>query len=281
MSDALAGRRIAIAEARELDVFAALLERRGARVLRYPLVRIVDAHDPGAVLTWIRSAVSDGFDDLILLTGEGLRRLLQCIDRCEPALRPGFLAALTRMRKITRGPKPERALRELGLRGDMAAAVPTTAGIIHLLRGLDLRGRRIAVQLYGEDPNTLLTEFLQAAGARVSTVAPYAYAEAASAESVQELLQVLRSGQVDAIAFTSKAQVERLFRAAPPAQVMAALAATQVAAVGPIVLESLAGHGVKVEAMPAEAWFMKPLAAALTEMLGAVGAVEDAAAPPP
>ena len=35
----LAGRVIAVAETRELDVFAALLERRGARVLRYPLVQ--------------------------------------------------------------------------------------------------------------------------------------------------------------------------------------------------------------------------------------------------
>ena len=42
----LAGRCIAIAEGRELDVFAGLLTRRGARVLRYPLVRIVDAADP-------------------------------------------------------------------------------------------------------------------------------------------------------------------------------------------------------------------------------------------
>ena len=52
--EALAGRTIAIAETRELDVFAGLLERRGARVLRYPLVQIVDAPDPRPVLQWLR-----------------------------------------------------------------------------------------------------------------------------------------------------------------------------------------------------------------------------------
>ncbi len=267
MTEPLADRVIAIAEARELDVFAALLERRGAQVLRYPLVRIIDAPDPAPVLTWIRSAAAGGYDDLILLTGEGLRRLLSCIAQHQPALRAPFLAALQQMRKITRGPKPARALRELGLASDLAAAVPTTAGVIETLRDVDLSGRRVGVQLYGGEPNRALIEFLERAGARVASVAPYLYADAATDAAVQELLERMRTGAVDAIAFTSKAQVERLFRAAPAEQVRAALAATQVAAVGPVVGDTLASHGVTVQAMPESAWFMKPLTAALTDLL--------------
>jgi uroporphyrinogen-III synthase len=267
VNEPLAERVIAVAEARELDVFAALLERRGARVLRYPLVRIVDAQDPGPVLDWIRTAVADGYDDLILLTGEGLRRLLGCIERNQPELRAPFLAALGRLRKITRGPKPARALRELGLNTDLPAALPTTAGVIDSLRAFDLRGRRIGVQLYGAEPNLPLVEFLTGAGAQVRTVAPYLYADAANAAAVQELLERMRGGEVDAIAFTSKAQVERLFRAAPAEQVRAALEATQVAAVGPVVGDTLASYGVTVNAMPESAWFMKPLTASLSELL--------------
>ncbi len=45
----LRGRTVAVAESRELEVFASLLERRGARVLRYPLVTILDAPDPAPV----------------------------------------------------------------------------------------------------------------------------------------------------------------------------------------------------------------------------------------
>ena len=267
MSEALAQRVIAVAEARELDLFAALLERRGAQVLRYPLVRIIDAPDPAPVLDWIRAAAAGGYDDLILLTGEGLRRLVSCIERHQPALRTPFLAAVAHMRKITRGPKPARALRELGMQSDLPAAVPTTAGVIEALRNFDWRGRRVGVQLYGAEPNLPLIEFLTGAGAQVATVAPYLYADAASEAAVQELLERMRRGDVDAIAFTSKAQVERLFRAAPADQVRAALAATQVAAVGPVVSETLAAHGVAVNAMPESAWFMKPLTAALSELL--------------
>src|SRR5438045_6042633 len=102
-SPPLAGRTIAVPETRELEVFAAMLERRGARVLRCPLVAIRDAPDPEPVLHWSRALASGSFDDLILLTGEGLWRILACIDRNEPLLREAFVAALAGLRKITRG----------------------------------------------------------------------------------------------------------------------------------------------------------------------------------
>ncbi len=267
-SEPLTDRVIAIAETRELEVLAGLLERRGARVLRYPLVQIVDAPDPAPVLAWLRRLCAGECDDLILLTGEGLRRLLACVERHAPPLRPAFIAALARVRKITRGPKPARALRELGLTPELPAAQPTTLGVVETLRGLDLRGRRVGVQLYGDDPNATLIDFLERAGAEVLPVAPYRYADAAAAARIEELLTRMRAGEVDAIAFTSKAQVERLFRHAPAEQLRAALAATSVAAIGPVVAATLAAHGVAVQTMPHSAWFMKPLTAALSAALG-------------
>src|SRR5256885_12780121 len=94
----LAGRVVAVPETREIDVFAAMLERRGAQVVRCPMVAIRDAPDPAPVLEWSRALAAGSFDDLILLTGEGLRRILACIDRNEPSLREGFVAALSRER---------------------------------------------------------------------------------------------------------------------------------------------------------------------------------------
>jgi uroporphyrinogen-III synthase len=265
--DPLDGRVIAIAETRELDVLAGLLQRRGAQVLRYPLVRIIDAPDPAPVLAWIRTVSGGGCDDLVLLTGEGLRRLLACAERHEPGLRSAFVAALGRMRKITRGPKPARALRELGLGTEVPATPPTTAGVIQTLRALDLHGRRVGVQLYGGDPNDALVQFLRSAGAAVLAVAPYAYADATADTAVHELLQRLAAGQIDAIVFSSRIQVERLFRAAPAAEVRAALERTSIAVMGPVVAAALAAHGIAADTMPRQAWFMKPLTAALEQAL--------------
>jgi uroporphyrinogen-III synthase len=169
----LAGRTIAVPESREIEVFASLLERRGACVIRCPLVAIRDAPDPGPVLDWSRRLAAGAFDDLILLTGEGLRRIISCLERHEPALKAQFVAALDRVRKITRGPKPAKVLRELGMKPEIAAERPTTDGVIASLHGLDLRSRSMGVQLYGIDPNRPLVDFLESAGAVVSTVAPY------------------------------------------------------------------------------------------------------------
>lgn len=271
----LAGRTIAVPETRELDVFSALLERRGATVLRCPLVAILDAPDAGPVLDWIRWFVSGACDDLILLTGEGLRRLLACIDKHEPALRADFVAQLARVRKITRGPKPARALRELGLKSELAAQTPTTAGIIASLAAVPLADRNVGVQLYGTEPNAPLIDFLRGAGARVRTVAPYIYATKSDDAAVSALLARMARGEVDAIAFTSGAQVDRLFAVAPAEQVQAALARTRVAAVGPIVADALARHSVRVASMPQDAFFMKPLASALEAAFNARNDVRD------
>jgi uroporphyrinogen-III synthase len=220
------------------------------------------------VLGFARQFAHGACDDLIITTGEGPWRLLACIDNHDPALKCRFLDALAQVRKITRGPKPARALRELGLQPDLAAEVPTTEGIIASLGREDLRGRRIGVQLYGSDPNRPLIDFLERAGASVLTVAPYVYADAADDAAVQELLARLTAGEVDAIAFTSTQQVERMFAAATGSAVGAALARTLVAAVGPIVAEALARHGIRAQVMPQEAFFMKPLTTALEEQLG-------------
>jgi uroporphyrinogen-III synthase len=261
----LAGRTIAVPETREIEVFAAMLERRGAKVARCPMVAIRDAPDPAPVLDWSRRFADGSCDDLILQTGEGLRRILSCIARNEPALREGFLHALTRVCKITRGPKPARALRELGLESDIEAERPTTEGVIASLRAHALDGHRIGLQLYGTEPNRPLVEFLERSGASVSLVAPYVYADAADDQAVLSLLARMERREIDAIAFTSTPQVERLFAVTSAETVHKALARTLVAAIGPVVAETLSKHGIRAHLMPEESFFLKPLTSALED----------------
>jgi uroporphyrinogen-III synthase len=266
-SQPLAGRVIAIPETREVEIFAAMLERRGAKVIRCPMVAIRDAPDPAPVLQWARNFSQGACDDLILLTGEGLRRILACIEKHEPKLKEPFVQALGRSRKITRGPKPARALRELGLKPDVAAEVPTTDGVIASLRALDLNGRRVGLQLYGTEPNRPLVDFLESAGATVLVVAPYIYADAADDQAVLNLISRLQAGEVDALAFTSTPQVERLFSIVPAETVISALAKTVVAAVGPVVADTLQKRGIQARVMPEESFFLKPLTSVLEEAL--------------
>lgn len=261
----LNGQTIAIPESRELDVFAAMLERRGAQVIRCPLVAIVDAPDPAPVLDWVRHFNTGSVDDLILLTGEGLRRILSCIEKHAPDLRDDFVAALARVRKFTRGPKPAKALRDLGLKPDVAAEPATTDGVLGALKRENLHGRRVGVQRYGSEPNVAIESYLQSVGAQLSTVAPYIYADAAADSAVMELLNKMASGAVDIIAFTSSVQVERLVSVGTPELVKAAFEHTQVAAVGPVVASTLEKHDITVRFMPPDSYFMKPLTSTIEQ----------------
>jgi uroporphyrinogen-III synthase len=112
-------------------------------------------------------------------------------------------------------------------------------------------------------------KFLETAGAKVSTVAPYVYADATDDAAILTLLKRILAGEVDAIAFTSTPQVERLFAVASAERITTALAKTVVAAVGPVVADTLRRHGIEARVMPEESFFLKPLTSVLEDALGA------------
>jgi len=266
----LTGRTIAIPETRELDLFAQMLESRGAATIHCPLVAILDAPDPTPILAWLNRFIGGEMDDFILLTGEGLRRLLSRAERS--GMREAFIARLGSVRKITRGPKPDRALRDIGLRTDLAAGQPTTEGVIATLRQMELRGHRVGVQLYGSHQNTPLIAYLRSVGAAPDPVAPYIYASKAEDDRVLALIRRLSAGEIDVIAFTSAQQITRLCDVARENRLETSLsqglARTKVAAVGPIVAETLHQNNIRVDMMPKESFFMKPL---VNEIVAAIG----------
>ena len=266
---ALEGKVVAVPETRQIDLLANLLERRGATVLRCPLVGIEDSQDEPAVVGWLDRLISTPTSLVVFYTGEGVQRLAGFAQRAARAA--AFMEALARTPKLTRGPKPKRALKKLGLDAEYAAAEPTTAGMIETATSIEAPLERIAVQLYSQDQDRQLVDHFLARGADVDTVAPYTYASAADDERVTTLLEAMAAGGVDAIAFTSKSQVQRLIALARKrrldALLEAALAKTKVAAVGPVVAAELAGAGIRVAAVPKESYSMKPLVRSVCELL--------------
>ncbi|MPR09424.1 uroporphyrinogen-III synthase [Microvirga tunisiensis] len=266
----LDGRRIAVPESRELDLFTRMLERQGAVVVRCPLVSIHDVQDSGSVDAWLDRLVQGRHEIVVLYTGEGLSRLLGFARR--KGIEADVIAALRKAFKVARGPKPAKVLRGIGLAPDLMADEPTTAGLMKTLSAHRIEGRRIGILLYpgGEEA---LPNFLEAAGAQVDPVLSYRYASDEEDGQVLAFIQELASGTVDLIAFTSTAQVRRLQEVArrfgQEADLDAAMRRILIAAVGPVTAEAVEKAGWPVGAMPQDSYHLKPLVMAFGRKLSA------------
>ena len=271
MADRLNGYRILILETREEAQFSRLLTEQGADVLQCPMFTIHDAPDAAPVEAWIRRFAEKPCNDLVLMTGEGLRRLMKVARRID--VEQDFIRALGVARKFARGPKPGRALREIGLEPQVTTEKPTSEGIAEMLARVDLKGHRVGLQLYPDKDHSALIGAISAQGAEVDCVLPYAYdAQAADANIVTAIEEMAR-GAIDAIALTNLGQVRRLVEVARArgceARLREGLERTPIASVGPVVSSELKSHGLRTDIYPAnDAFFMKPLISAMAAALG-------------
>lgn len=260
MSLALVGKTVALAEGRQLEELRILLEKEGANTFCCPLLSILDGPNTEEISEWLQHLIAGRFDSLILLTGEGLRRLMCFAQRA--GLRDDVIAALGKVQLITRGPKPVLALKEIGLKPNVVATAPTTAGVISALKNHDLTGKTVGVQLYSE-ANPALTEYLTTAGATVVAVQPYVYAPASDADRVVELIQKTAHGSVDVLVFTSSPQVERVYEVAHERQLdnllKQGMQRVKIASVGPLVTETIKNKGAEVHIQPEQGFQMKNL----------------------
>ena len=264
----LEGRRIAVPESRELDLFTRMLERYGAVAVRCPLVSIHDVEDSEPVDAWLDRLVQGRHDIVVLYTGEGLSRLLGFARR--KGIEADAISALDKAFKVARGPKPAKVLRGIGLVPDAMAEEPTTAGLMETLSALHIQGKCVGVLLYpgGEEA---LPNFLEAAGAQVDPILSYRYASDEEDERVLKFVHELASGTIDLIAFTSTAQVRRLQEVArrfgKNSELDAAMQQVVIAAIGPVTAEAVEKAGWPVGAMPQDSYHLKPLVMAFGKKL--------------
>jgi uroporphyrinogen-III synthase len=208
---ALAGYTVAVTAARRREEFAALLTRRGARVVLAPTIRIVPLSDDTELRVATDDILAAPVDIVVGTTGVGFRGWLEAADvwGVGEALR----AHLAGAEIVARGPKVRGAIRAAGLKDAWAPESELMGEVLDRLLARNLDGTRIVVQLHG-DPLREAVDALRAAGAHVMTVPVYRWTLPADVGPAERLIEQIVSGELDAVTFTSAPAVAGLLEVA-------------------------------------------------------------------
>jgi len=242
-------RVVAFLEGRRSAELADLIDRHNGVPLAAPCLREVHSPDSPVLQSSISATLAVDLDVAIFLTGVGTTTVFESASRMgrDDLLRKRLEAATV----VVRGPKPTAVLRKLHVRIDLIAPPPnTSAEVLSALQPLDLTGKSVAVQLYGE-PNPSLTQALRARGAEVFELAPYVWDRPVDPAPILRLLDALDRQAVDALLITSQAQVDNLFGVAHEFARTPDLRRVAIGAQGPVAEAALSRFGLSVAFRPA------------------------------
>ncbi|WP_305092139.1 uroporphyrinogen-III synthase [Prescottella sp. R16] len=212
----LLGFTVAVTAARRAEEFATLLERRGATVLHAPAIRIVPLADDTGLARATDEVIANPPDITVAMTAVGFRGWIGAAEgrgRAEQLL--GVLGA---SRIVARGPKAKGAVRAADLREDWAPQSESSPEMLDRLLAEGVSGLRIAVQLHGEttrwEPTPDVVAVLRAAGADVVPVPVYRWTRPDDPAALDQVIAGVRSGGLDAVAFTSAPAVASMLERA-------------------------------------------------------------------
>lgn len=248
----LAGLRVVAFESRRATELAEMIRRHRGTPVSAPALREVPLSENGPALEFARLLREGKLDVVIFLTGIGVSFLADAI---EPALpRPDLAAGLSAITTVVRGPKPAKALRDMGVSPTITVPEPNTWR--ELLAAIDERipvaGKRIALQEYGEE-NPELVAALVGRGAAVIRVPVYRWTLPEDLQPLRDAIRQIMDGKIDVALFTSATQVDHLFQVVGPDQapgLKTAFARVVVASIGPVCSEALKRHGLNVDFEP-------------------------------
>lgn len=246
--------RVLSLESRKAPEMRSLLERHGCHAISAPSMREVPLSDQHEAFAFGQELLRGDHEVLVLLTGVGTRMLVDALSSRHP--QQEVLDAMARCKLVCRGPKPVAALKALGLKPTLVAPEPNTwQDLLALLdAALPVSGQSVAVQAYGR-VNEPLLEGLRARGARVRSVAIYAWALPQDTAALAAAVAEICAGAVDIVLFTAAQQLEHLClvaeQAGKQAELTCALRERVVcASIGPIMSEALRARALPADLVP-------------------------------
>ena len=176
-----------------------MIEKLGGNALVSPSMREAPIDNNREAIEFAHRLVGGEIDAMVLLTGVGVRMLVEQTER--HVGRQRLLDALSDIPTLARGPKPVAVLRELGMAPTLRAPAPNTwrEVLATLDTELPVANLTVGLQEYGET-NPSLIAGLEARGARVDRVRVYEWAlpeDAAPLEANARRLMLTSANQLN------------------------------------------------------------------------------------
>src|SRR5882724_179542 len=257
----LAERRILLFGPSDLDSVARLLRDLGADVQRFELAA---SGSTRSLESWISELMEGAFDDILFLTGQGVRVLV------EFALQRGreddVLRALSRARIAAAGPKTRAALAEIGLRPAIVGDEPGGPTLLEALSAASFSGRTLGVAALSCEPR--LVAAVSARGANVRVLG----GDDAPDSRPRALLGRILGRDFDSVAFGSSREIDSLFESAASSQraeLAQALRRCNAVALGQAVARALSERGVPPTTVIERASLVRPRGIDFLSVFGA------------
>jgi uroporphyrinogen decarboxylase len=250
------GLRVVAFESRMASDAARLIHGAGGVPIAAPTMKEVPLETNETAFAFAEDLLAGNVDVVLFLTGVGTRTLFAAWQTRYEI--PKLVEALAKVTVVARGPKPVKALRDLGVAITITVPEPNTWRELLLTldeaaESVELQGAHVAIQEYGV-PNADLVRELEQRGARVTPVPVYRWELPDDVRPLEEAIHQLLARTVDVLLFTSSNQVYNLLEIVRRLNVdhafREAVREVVIGSVGPLCTETLVEHGLAVDFEP-------------------------------
>src|SRR3954453_6656574 len=192
---------------------AHMIAKRGGVPFVSPSMREVALDRNQAAIDFANRLITGGIDVVIFMTGVGARILVEQVERHVDRAR--FLAAVSDIKSVVRGPKPLAVLKELGITPTIMVREPNKWGeiISTLDEKLPVANLVVGLQEYGVTNRSLIAG-LEARGATVDALHVYDWDLPVDCAPLEQNIRRIAAGEVDVVMFTSGNQLFNVLKLA-------------------------------------------------------------------
>ncbi|WP_321494188.1 uroporphyrinogen-III C-methyltransferase [uncultured Desulfobacter sp.] len=239
----LFGKKIVITRARaQASGLVADLGRLGAQCIEIPTIKIAPPEDNGPLEAAIDHL--DRYDWLVLTSVNGVKFFFDTLFAKGKDVR-----ALGHLKFACIGPVTKERLADYGIISDILPETYRAESVVDAFSGLDMTGKKVLLPR-AKKARTILPEELARMGAHVDEVT--AYETRLADEGKDLLIDMLKSGDIDAVTFTSSSTVTNFLTLLDGENTSALLDGVTLASIGPITSDTIRAKGLEpnIEADP-------------------------------